>query len=231
MLRDAEREAETRRKEALLDAKERAHELRLEAEQYARDHRQQITGIEQILTRRESALTEQLDKAERAESELGRRVAALAERERSVEAAARKYDELVANQQRELERVSGLTAESARELLMRQIEGDARRDAANLVKRLEAEAREQAAGDGPLDHHAGDPAVGRRSHHRDHRLGRGPAERRPEGPHHRPRGPEHPRPRARDRRRPHRRRHARRHHPLRLRSRTAGKWRGASSSG
>jgi ribonucrease Y len=146
VLRDAEREAETRRKEALLDAKERAHELRLEAEQYARDHRQQITAIEQILTRRESALTEQLDKIERAESELGRRVAALAERERSVEAAARKYDELVAKQQRELERVSGLTAESARELLVRQIEGDARRDAANLVKRLEAEAREKAEG-------------------------------------------------------------------------------------
>src|SRR5687768_14385068 len=144
VLRDAEREAETRRKEALLDAKERAHELRLEAEQYARDHRQQITTIEQILTRRESALTEQLDKVERADSELGRRVAALADRERSVEATARKYDELVATQRRELERVSGLTAESARELLLRQIEADARRDGANLVKRLEAEAREQA---------------------------------------------------------------------------------------
>ncbi len=146
VLRDAEREAETRRKEALLDAKERAHELRLEAEQYARDHRQQITTIEQILTRRESVLTEQLDKVERADSELGRRVAALADRERSVEATARKYDELVATQRRELERVSGLTAESARELLLRQIEADARRDGANLVKRLEAEAREQAEG-------------------------------------------------------------------------------------
>jgi ribonucrease Y len=144
VLRDAEREGDTRRKEALLDAKERAHELRLEAEQYVRDHRQQITALEQILTRRESALTEQLDKLQRADSELSGRVAAVTERERSIEAAARKYDELVAHQQRELERVSGLTAESARDLLIRQIEGDARRDAANLVKRLEAEAREHA---------------------------------------------------------------------------------------
>jgi ribonucrease Y len=146
VLRDAEREAETRRKEALLDAKERAHELRLEAEQYARDHRQQITGIEQILSRRETTLTEQLAKAEHVEAELRRRTAALADRERTAEAAGRKYDELVVTQQRELERVSGLTADAARELLLRQIEGDARRDAANLVKRLEAEAREQAAG-------------------------------------------------------------------------------------
>jgi ribonuclease Y len=144
VLRDAEREGDTRRKEALLDAKERAHELRLEAEQYVRDHRQQITALEQTLTRRESTLTEQLDKIQRADSDLSGRVAAVAERERSIEAAARKYDELVAHQQRELERVSGLTAESARDLLIRQIEGDARRDAANLVKRLEAEAREHA---------------------------------------------------------------------------------------
>jgi ribonucrease Y len=120
--------------------------MRVEAEQYARDHRQQITGIEQILTRREAALAEQLVKAEQSESEITRRSTVLAERERAVESAARRHVELVATQQRELERVSGLTADEARELLLRQIESDARRDAANLVKRLEAEAREQAAG-------------------------------------------------------------------------------------
>jgi ribonuclease Y len=146
VLREAEREADSRRKEALLEAKERAHEMRLEAEQYARDHRQQITGIEQILTRREAALAEQLAKAERTEAEFKRRGASLEEREHAVEAAARRHEELVATQQRELERVSGLTADEARELLLKQIEGDARRDGANLVKRLEAEAREQAAG-------------------------------------------------------------------------------------
>ncbi len=144
VLREAEREVETRRKEALLEAKERAHELRLEAEQYARDHRQQIAGMEQILTKRELALAEQLASAERADADARARQAALNEREKASEAAARRYEELVARQQRELERVSGLTSDEARELLMKQIEADARRDAANLVKRLESEAREQA---------------------------------------------------------------------------------------
>jgi len=144
VLREAEREVETRRKEALLEAKERAHELRLEAEQYARDHRQQIAGMEQILTKRELALAEQLASAERADADARARQAALNEREKASEAAARRYEELVARQQRELERVSGLTTDEARELLMKQIEADARRDAANLVKRLESEAREQA---------------------------------------------------------------------------------------
>jgi ribonuclease Y len=144
IVRDAERDADAKRKEALLDAKERAHELRLEAEQFARDHRQQIAGMEQIVARREAALKEQADQHERAAADLRRRESALAARERDVEASARKYTELVARQQHELERLSGLTSEEARELLIRQIEGDARRDSANLVKRLEAEAREHA---------------------------------------------------------------------------------------
>ncbi len=144
VLREAEREVETRRKEALLEAKERAHELRLEAEQYARDHRQQIAGMEQIISKREMALAEQLAAAERAEAAARARHAALNDRDKSTEAAARRYEELVARQQRELERVSGLTTDEARELLMKQIEADARRDSANLVKRLESEAREQA---------------------------------------------------------------------------------------
>jgi ribonucrease Y len=145
LLRDAERDADSRRKEALLEAKERAHDLRLEAEQYARDHRQQIAGMEQILAKRELALAEQAALAEKTETDLRRRETVLRERERATEAAARRYDELVTRQQHELERVSALTADEARELLMKQIEGDARRDAAHLVKRLDAEAREQAA--------------------------------------------------------------------------------------
>jgi ribonuclease Y len=144
ILREAEREADTRRKEALLDAKERAHELRLEAEQYARDHRQQIAGMEQIVARREAALKDQVDQQDRAATDLRQRETAVASKERDAEAAARKYQELVARQQHELERVSGLTADEARDILLRQIESDARRDAANLVKRLDAEAREHA---------------------------------------------------------------------------------------
>src|SRR5204863_4132012 len=69
---------------------------------------------------------------------------AVADREKASAAAAAKYEQLVANQQHELERVAGLTGEEAKELLVKRMEADARHDAANLVKRLEAEARETA---------------------------------------------------------------------------------------
>jgi ribonucrease Y len=106
--------------------------------------RQQATTLEQTLTRRESLLVDRQTSIDRLEHELTGRERTVADRERAASAAAAKYDELVARQKHELERVAGLTADEAKELLIKQIEGDARHDSANLLKRLDAEARESA---------------------------------------------------------------------------------------
>jgi len=142
--KDAERDADARKKEALLEAKEKAHELRLEAEHQAREKAQQLAQLEQQLSRRESSIAERTTAADRKEKDLQARAQALAEKEKTASANASRYEQLVAQHQHELERLSGLTNDEAKELLMKHIESDARRDAANLVKRLDAEAREQA---------------------------------------------------------------------------------------
>src|SRR5688572_28793956 len=144
VLKDAERDAETRKKEALLEAKEKVHELRTEAERVAREKSQQLSDTEQQLRRKETTLGDKLSAVERKEKELQTQTQTIADREKSTLAAAAKYEQLVAAQQHELERLSALTTEEAKELLLKHIEADARRDAANLVKRLDAEAREQA---------------------------------------------------------------------------------------
>jgi ribonuclease Y len=144
LVKDAERDADTRRKEALLDAKEKAHDVLVEAERQARQERQQAAALEQTLRRRESTLADRQTSIERLEKELAARERGVGERERSAAAAATKYEELVERQKHELERVAGLTADEAKELLVKQIEGEARHDAANLLKRLDAEAREVA---------------------------------------------------------------------------------------
>ena len=146
ILKDAERDAETRRKEALLEAKEKAHDVLMEAERQAHQERQHAAALEQTLARRDAALAERQTGIERLEKELNGRDRIVAEREKSATAAAAKYDQLVARQQHELERVASLTADEAKELLLKQIENDARHDAANLLKRLDAEARETAVG-------------------------------------------------------------------------------------
>ena len=143
--KDAERDAENKKKEALLDAKERAHEMLVEAERQARERRQQLAAIEQTLNRRDEKLTERLSGIEHRDKDARAQEQALAKRERATAEAAARYEQLVADQQRELQRVAGLTADEARDILLKQMEADARRDAANLVKRLDAEARETAA--------------------------------------------------------------------------------------
>jgi ribonuclease Y len=144
LLKDAERDADTLKKEALLAAKEKAHELAIEAERQARQERQQAIVLEQALTRRDSSLNERQTVVDRLEKDVAARALAVSERENAVKTASKKYDELVARQQHELERVASLTADEAKELLIKQIEADARHDSANLLKRLDAEARETA---------------------------------------------------------------------------------------
>ena len=139
------READALKKEASLEAREQAHKLLSEAEQLARAQREEALAVERSVADKSRALAERIAKAEVVERDLAAREAAAVDVRARAEAAAAKAGQLLADRQRELERVSGLSAEEARDLLVKQIESDARRDAANLVKRLEAEARESAA--------------------------------------------------------------------------------------
>ena len=145
LVKDAERDADTRRKETLLDAKERAHEILTEAERQARTERQQQQTVEQTQARREVQIADRLASIERLEKDLQAREKTVGAREQQAAAAATKYEQLVSQQQHELERVASLTADEAKELLLKQIENDARHDSANLLKRLDAEAREVAS--------------------------------------------------------------------------------------
>src|SRR3954471_23740601 len=140
----AEREAESLKKEAQLEAREKTHALIADAEQKARERQQEIVSLEQALADRTRAVADRLSSTEKLERDLRARDTALAALQTRSETAASRADQLLAERQRELQRVAGLSAEEARELLLKQIEADARRDAANLVKRLETEARETA---------------------------------------------------------------------------------------
>ena len=144
LARQAEREAENLRKEAAIEAREAAHALTSAAEQRARERQQEITALEQAFADKTRSLADRLSATARTEQDLRLREQQVAAREHAASAALLRSEQLVTDRQRELQRVAGLTADDARELLLKQIETDARRDAANLVKRLEAEARETA---------------------------------------------------------------------------------------
>jgi ribonuclease Y len=145
IISQTERDAESRLKEAALEAREKAHEVTAGADREARARQQELAGVEQALAEKTRTIADRLATASSLEQDLRGREHRLAGLERDAKLAIDRADQLLADRQRELQRVAGLTADEARELLLKQIEGDARRDAANLVKRLESEARETAA--------------------------------------------------------------------------------------
>jgi ribonucrease Y len=145
LLKQAERDAEALRKEAAIEAREKAHAIAAETEHRMGERREEMLALEQQLAAKTRDLADRLTASERFDQDLGSRERTLASREAALAASVARCEELVAERQRELQRVAGLTAEEARELLLRQLEADVRRDAANMVKRLETEARETAA--------------------------------------------------------------------------------------
>ena len=145
LVRDAERDSGAKQKEALLAAKEQAHELRREAESQARQRKDELAATERNLQDKTRALSDRDAAITRAARDVKTREETVRRREQEAEAGEAHCRDLVEQTQRELQRVSGMTADEAKELLIRQLESDARRDAANLVKRLEHEARESAA--------------------------------------------------------------------------------------
>jgi len=145
ILTQAERDADSLRKEAALDAREKAHELTSAAEVLARARQQEIASLEQALADKARSIADRLAATTVLEQDLRAREHHLTELEQAARTAVDRAEQLAAERQRELQRAAGLTADEARDLLLKQIEADARREAANLVKRLEAEARETAA--------------------------------------------------------------------------------------
>ena len=143
LLAEARREGEAKIREAELSAKEKLLAARSEFESASRQRRQELEEVEKRLAQKEVGLDRRVDDHAHRERELAAVERAVAQREKEAAASAAELERLVAEQRGRLEHVAGLTAQQAREELKRSLEDDARLEAANLVKRIEDEAREQ----------------------------------------------------------------------------------------
>jgi ribonucrease Y len=129
--------AQAQTKEMVLEAKEEAHGIRTAAENDARERRNQVQRLEQRMVQKEENLDRRLEGLEKRERQL-------TQREEEVEGRRSKIDELIAQQQVELERVSGLTREEAAERLLQSIEIEVREQANKMVRQIEFQAKEEA---------------------------------------------------------------------------------------
>jgi ribonuclease Y len=136
-LHEAEEEAEGIRREALVAAKEEAARIRQEAELQVKERSIDVQRKESRILQKEEMLDQTAQRLEGKEQ-------TLAEKEAQIEAHKHKLDELSVRQRQELERLAGMSAQQAKELVIAQIENQAKRDAMTLVRDVEARAREEA---------------------------------------------------------------------------------------
>lgn len=134
---EAKKDAEAKKREVLLEAKEEVHRLRSEVERENRERRAELQRLERRLVQREESLDRKLEGLEKKEE-------LLEKREKAIQATQEKLEETYQNQLRELERISGLTSEEARALLLSNVENEIRHETAVLIKNIEAEAKEEA---------------------------------------------------------------------------------------
>lgn len=137
LLSDAQREAEATRKEAVVSAKDESIRIREEAEAEAKKRLQEAHRREERVIRKEEELdqtTRRLDSKERSVSD----------RERNVDRLKEDLEGTLARARTELERIAGMTSADAKQVLVQEIENDAKREAMALVRNLESQAREEA---------------------------------------------------------------------------------------
>ena len=137
LILDAQNKSETIKKEITLEAKEEAHRLRTDAERDAKERRMEIQRAEKRLAQKEESVDRKLEN-------IDRKVENISRQENEIQEKRKELDSFLAKQIEELEKISGMTAEEAKQLLLAEVEKDVRHDASVMIKDIESKAKEEA---------------------------------------------------------------------------------------
>ena len=135
---EALKTAETKKREALLEAKEESLKTKNELEKETRERRSELQKYEKRVLAKEESVDRKANAMERREAEYSAKETELKKKEKKV-------DELHDQGVQELERISGLTSEQAKDYLLKSVEDEVKIDTAKLYKELESKAKEDAA--------------------------------------------------------------------------------------
>ena len=134
---EALKAAETKKREALLEVKEESLRTKNELEKETKERRNELQKYERRVLSQEESVDKKADVVEKREAECTAKIAELQKREKKVE-------ELEQKGVQELERISGLTSDQAKDELLRSVEDDVKVDVARLYKELEHKAKDEA---------------------------------------------------------------------------------------
>ena len=142
LMEDARKQAESRVKEADLEAKEKRLQMQSDFDRQAQQRREEMKNSERRLQQKEENLDKKTQQVESRTAEVEKRDRSLNDREKSVEKREGELTALIDEQRHKLEQISGLTIDQAKHELIRGIENEAKLEAAQIIKRIETEATE-----------------------------------------------------------------------------------------
>ena len=134
---EAVKTAETKKREAMLEAKEESIRVKNDLDKEVKERRAEIQRSERRVVQKEENLDKKLESIERRE-------AGFAAKEEEINKQKAQIAKLNEERLQELERISGLTSEQAKEYLLKTVEEDVKLDTAKLIKEMENKAKEEA---------------------------------------------------------------------------------------
>lgn len=137
IISEAQKIAEAKKREVLLEAKEEIHKSRLELDREIKERRNEIQRLERRLVQKEEALDRKVESLEQKEELLNKKTKEIQEL----------YEQTLETQRQqvaELERISGLSVDEAKEVLLKNVENEVKHEMAILIKDIEAKAKEEA---------------------------------------------------------------------------------------
>jgi len=134
---DAQKAAENKKKEVLLEAKEEIHKNRLEFDREVKERRNELQRQERRLQQKEENLDKKVEALELKDEAVNKKM-------KEIQALQQQTEEILKQQTEQLEKISGLTVEEAKEYLLKNIENEVKHEAAIMIKDIESKAKEEA---------------------------------------------------------------------------------------
>jgi ribonuclease Y len=144
IIQEAEKEAEIKKKESILEARDEWYKAKVNFEKELQIKKSELGRLEKRFAEREANLDRKVDILSKKEREIQNRDKVLYAREKAVRSKGDQLDRLIADQNKQLEKIAQMTAEEAKKLLMENLEAQARQEAAQLIKEIKEEAEQTA---------------------------------------------------------------------------------------
>ncbi|MDD5439715.1 MAG: Rnase Y domain-containing protein, partial [Candidatus Omnitrophica bacterium] len=144
ILEQAQTEAEARRRESQLEAKDLLLKLRSEFENETKERKKELVAVERRLSQREENVDRKVDFLDRKEKEFNDKIRTIEVRERDINDKNKELDRLIFEEKDKLQKISGMSRDEARRILLKRLEEELNKESAELIHQVQTETKEKA---------------------------------------------------------------------------------------